>query len=285
MTTGTRKSVQPPTPPVFHIRPVSAWSLPDFREMWAYRDLLLTLVFRDIMVRYKQSVVGVLWAVIQPVTMMVVFTVIFGNFAKMPSDGAPYAVFAFAALVPWQLFQRALTQGTASLVALNAVMTKVYFPRVFAPLASVLAGLIDFAIALAVLVALLMWYGIMPGWKLALLPVFIVITVFTALALSLWLSGLNVAYRDVGHAMPFLSQIWMFATPIVWPLAVVPEQWRWIAMLNPMAGVVEGFRWALLDRPPPDPFLLAISFCVIAALAASGLYYFNRVQSTFADRV
>ena len=271
--------------PVFHIRPVSAWSLPDLTEMWAYRDLLLILVLRDLKVRYKQSVIGVLWAVIQPVTMMVVFTVIFGSFAKMPSDGAPYAVFAFAALVPWQLFQRALTQGAASLVSLNAVMTKVYFPRIFAPLAAVLSGLVDFVIALVVLLILLASYGIMPGWKLMLVPVFVAIAVLTALSLSLWLSGLNVAYRDVEHAMPFLAQIWMFSTPIVWPLSIIPQEWRWVAMLNPMAGVVEGFRWSLLDRPPPDPMLMVVSFTVIMLLSAGGLYYFNRVQSTFADRV
>lgn len=273
------------TLPLFHVKPVSAWSLPDWQEVWAYRDLLLILITRDLKVRYKQSVIGVLWAVIQPVMMMIVFTVIFGQFVKMPSDGAPYAVFAFAALVPWQLFQRALTQGAASLVSLNAVMSKVYFPRIFAPLAAVLSGLVDFAIAFLVLVVLLATYGIMPGWKLLLVPVFVAISVLTALSLSLWLSAVNVAYRDVEHAMPFLTQIWMFATPIVWPLSIVPAEWRWLAMLNPMTGVVEGFRWLLLDRPPPDPLLISVSLCVIVLLFVGGLYYFNRVQSTFADQV
>ena len=241
---------------------------------------------RDIRIRYKQSVVGILWAVIQPVMTMIVFTLLFGRLAKIPSDGIPYPVFAFAALVPWQLFQRALTQASASLVTFNAIMTKVYFPRLFAPLSSILSGFVDFTIAFVVLLGMMVWYGILPGPQIVILPVFIVIALLTALAVSLWLSALNVAYRDVEHALPFFAQIWLFVTPVVYPVSLVPAEWRWLVMLNPMAGVIEGFRWALLgNRPPPDFSLLAISTMATAVLLVGGLYYFNRVQMTYADRV
>ncbi len=272
--------------PITVIRPASAWQLPDFREMWAYRDLLSVLALRDVRVRYKQSVVGILWAVIQPVMTMVVFSLLFGRLARIPSDGIPYPIFAFAALVPWQLFHRALTQGSTSLVTFNTMMTKVYFPRLFAPLSSILSGLVDFAIALAVLFALMAWYRIVPGPQVAMIPVFVAVVLLTALAVSLWLSALNVAYRDVEHALPFLAQLWMFVTPIVYPVSLVPQEWRWLVMLNPMASVIEGFRWALLGSPAaPDPFLVGISVATMMALLAGGLCYFNRIQMTYADRV
>lgn len=279
-------SPEHPALPVTEIKPVGAWQLPDFRELWDFRELLLTLALRDIKIRYKQSVIGILWAVIQPVMTMVVFTVLFGKLAQMPSDGVPYPVFAFAALVPWQLFQRALTQGSSSLVTFNAMMSKVYFPRMFAPLSSILSGLVDFGIAFLVLLLLLAWYQVSPGPGIVLLPAFVLLALLSALAISLWLSALNVAYRDVEYALPFLAQIWMFLTPVIYPVALVPEQWRWLVMLNPMAGVIEGFRWGLLGRSaPPDPLLVAVSGGMMLVLLFGGFFYFNRVQMTYADRV
>jgi lipopolysaccharide transport system permease protein len=198
----------------------------------------------------------------------------------------PYAVFTFVALVPWQLFQRALTQASLSMVTLNSMMTKVYFPRMFAPLSSILSGLIDFLIAFVVLLGLMVWYGVYPGPQIVFLPFFVALALLTAFAVSLWLSSLNVSYRDVGYALPFLAQIWMFVTPVVYPVSLVPEKWRWLVMLNPMAGVIEGFRWSLLNRlNPPDMLLVGISTLAMLVLLTGGLFYFNRTQMTYADRV
>jgi lipopolysaccharide transport system permease protein len=271
---------------VVHIVPARTWELPNLREMWSYRDLLIILSLRDIQIRYKQSAIGIIWAVLQPVMSMVVFTLLFGRLAKMPSDGLPYAVFTFVALVPWQLFQRALTQASLSMVTLNSMMTKVYFPRMFAPLSSILSGLIDFLIAFVVLLGLMLWYGVYPGPQIVFLPFFVALALLTAFAVSLWLSSLNVSYRDVGYALPFLAQIWMFVTPVVYPVSLVPEKWRWLVMLNPMAGVIEGFRWSLLNRlNPPDMLLVGISTLAMLVLLTGGLFYFNRTQMTYADRV
>ena len=271
---------------VVHIVPARTWELPNLREMWSYRDLLIILSLRDIQIRYKQSAIGIIWAVLQPVMSMVVFTLLFGRLAKMPSDGLPYAVFTFVALVPWQLFQRALTQASLSMVTLNSMMTKVYFPRMFAPLSSILSGLIDFLIAFVVLLGLMVWYGVYPGLQIVFLPFFVALALLTAFAVSLWLSSLNVSYRDVGYALPFLAQIWMFVTPVVYPVSLVPEKWRWLVMLNPMAGVIEGFRWSLLNRlNPPDMLLVGISTLAMLVLLTGGLFYFNRTQMTYADRV
>jgi lipopolysaccharide transport system permease protein len=271
---------------VVHIVPARTWELPNLREMWSYRDLLIILSLRDIQIRYKQSAIGIIWAVLQPVMSMVVFTLLFGRLAKMPSDGLPYAVFTFVALVPWQLFQRALTQASLSMVTLNSMMTKVYFPRMFAPLSSILSGLIDFLIAFVVLLGLMVWYGVYPGPQIVFLPFFVALALLTAFAVSLWLSSLNVSYRDVGYALPFLAQIWMFVTPVVYPVSLVPEKWRWLVMLNPMAGVIEGFRWSLLNRlNPPDMLLVGISTLAMLVLLTGGLFYFNRTQMTYADRV
>jgi len=268
------------------IRPARSWELPDLREMWAYRDLLYILSLRDIQIRYKQSAIGIMWAVLQPVMTMVVFTLLFGRLAKMPSDGIPYPVFTFVALVPWQLFQRALTQGSMSMVTLNSMMSKVYFPRLFAPLSSILSGLVDFLVAFAVLLGLMVWYGVYPGPQIVFLPLLVLLALVSAFAVSLWLSTLNVSYRDVGYALPFLAQIWMLVTPVVYPVAVVPSEWRWLVMLNPMAGVIEGFRWSLLNRTsPPDLLLVGISALAMIMLLAGGLLYFNRGQMTYADRV
>lgn len=268
------------------IEPARRWELPNFREFWFYRGLLLVLAVRDIQVRYKQTVIGIAWAVLQPVITMVVFTVIFGRMAKFPSDGLPYPIFAYAALLPWQFFAKALTQGSTSLVSLGSMMSKIYFPRIIAPLASILSGAVDFAIAFVILLGLMAWYGVYPGWAIVTLPLFLIMAVVTSLGVSLWLSGLNVRYRDVQFALPFLAQIWMFLTPVVYPVSMVPEEWRLIYMVNPMAGVIEGFRWALLGtETAPDPLALSISGGVMVLLMVGGLIYFSTTEKNFADRL
>lgn len=269
---------------IIQARPHLGW--PDFRELWKFRELLLVLTARDIKVRYKQTAVGILWAALQPFLTMVVFTLIFGKMARLPSEGLPYAVFAMAGLLPWQLFARALMQGSFSLVHMQAMMTKVYFPRLIAPLAEILAGLVDFAIAFVILLGIMAWYGTVPGPQVVALPAFVLLAIVTSLAVALWLSAVNVEYRDVQYALPFVTQLWMFATPVVYPLSVVPNEWRWLLMLNPMTIVVEGFRWSLLGKIwAIDPTNVVISFLCISIVLVLGLRHFDRVQRTFADRV
>ena len=267
------------------IEPRRAWRLLDFRELWAYRELLWVLAGRDIRVRYKQTVLGAAWAVLQPVMTMLVFSVFFGDLAKVPSDGIPYPVFAFAALLPWQLFARSLTESGNSLVGNQSLITKVYFPRLVIPMSAVLAGLVDFAIAFVVRVGMMWYYAIVPTIAVLLLPLFVLFTVVTALAVGLWLSSLNVKYRDVRHSIPFLAQFWMFATPVAYPSSLVPESWRALYGLNPMAGVVEGFRWALLGKSEGPGPMVAVSAAAVAVLLIGGLMYFRRVERTFADVV
>lgn len=257
----------------------------NLRDVWTYRELLFFLVWRDVKVRYKQTVLGAAWAILQPVMTMVVFSVFFGRLAKMPSDGIPYPVFAFAALLPWQLFAHALSESSNSLVGSQHLITKVYFPRLIVPLAAVLAGLVDFAIAFAVLLALMWYYGIVPTAAIALLPLFVVFAIMTALAVGLWLSALNVKYRDVRYTIPFLTQLWMFATPVAYPSSLVPQHWRALFGLNPMAGVVEGFRWALLGKAEGPGPLLAMSVVAVVLLLVGGLMYFRQMETTFADLV
>jgi len=262
------------------------WAIPDLREIWTYRELLWTLTLRDIRVRYKQTVIGIAWAVLQPLMTMVVFTVIFGGLAKLPSDGKPFAVFTMVAILPWQFFARALVEGSTSLVDMKGMLSKVYFPRLLAPLSSILAGLIDLAIAFMILIGLLFWYGIVPGWALVTLPLFILLAILTALGVSLWLSAVNVHFRDVQHTLPFLAQIWMFVTPVVYSRSLVPEHWQMLYMLNPMAGVVEGFRWALLgEHVPPEPVQMAMSIGVTLVVVITGLFYFERVEKNFVDHL
>jgi lipopolysaccharide transport system permease protein len=257
----------------------------NLRDVWAYRELLYFLVWRDVKVRYKQTVLGAAWAILQPVMAMVVFSIFFGRFAKMPSDGVPYPVFAFAALLPWQLFAYALSESANSLVGSQNLITKVYFPRLIVPLASVLAGLVDFAVAVIVLLGLMWHYGIVPTRAVVLLPLFVALALATALAVGLWLSSLNVKYRDVRHTIPFLTQFWLFATPVAYPTSIVPERWRALLGLNPMAGVVEGFRWALLGKAEGPGPLLAVSVIVVALMLVGGLMYFRQTERTFADLV
>jgi homopolymeric O-antigen transport system permease protein len=252
------------------------------REMWDSRELLYFLVWRDFKVRYKQTVLGAAWAVIQPLLTMIIFTVVFGRLARLPSDGMPYPIFAYCALVPWTYFATALTQSSNSLVDQSRVITKVYFPRLLVPLASVISGLVDLAITMVVLLGMLLYYGIVPTLAVLTLPLFILLAMLTALAVGLWLSALNVRYRDVRHTIPFLIQVWLFATPVAYSGSLVPERWRTVYGLNPMAGVVGGFRWALLGREAPGPLLL-VSVLTVVVIAAGGLFYFRRMEQSFAD--
>lgn len=258
----------------------------NLRDLWEYRELLYFLVWRDIKVRYKRTVLGAAWAVIQPALTMAVFSVFFGRLAKVPSDGIPYPVFAFAALVPWQLFAYSLTESANSLVSNQNLISKVYFPRLVVPISAVLAGMADFGISFLVLLGLMAWYGIVPSpAAVVLLPLFVLLAVTTALAVGLWLSALNVKYRDVRYTIPFLTQFWMFATPVAYPSSMVPEPWRTLCGLNPMAGVVEGFRWVLLGRSAGPGPLLAVSVVVVAVMLFGGLVYFRRTEAVFADIV
>jgi lipopolysaccharide transport system permease protein len=270
--------------PTFSIDPPSGWTSIGFRELWDYRELLYFLTLRDIKVRYKQTALGAAWAVIQPVFMMVVFSLFFGRLAKVPSDGIPYPIFTFCALLPWQLFAHALTESSNSLVANERLITKVYFPRLVVPMAAVLGGLVDFAVAFVILLAMMFYYGIVPTWAIVTLPAFILLAIMTALGVGLWLSALNVQYRDVRYTINFLIQFWLFATPVAYPSSIVPERWRALYGLNPMAGVVEGFRWALLGNKPPGA-MLAVSIAVVIAILIGGLYYFRRMEQQFADVV
>jgi lipopolysaccharide transport system permease protein len=268
---------------VLVIRPSRGWLNLNLRELWAYRELLYFLVWRDIKVRYKQTALGAAWAVLQPVLTMLVFSVFFGRLAKVPSDGIPYPVFAYAALLPWQLFAYALTESANSLVSSQNLIKKVYFPRLVVPISSVLAGLVDFAISFCVLLCLMLYYRIVPTWAVLMLPVFVLFALATALAVGLWLSALNVEFRDVRYTIPFLTQFWMFATPVAYPSSLVPERWRPLLGLNPMAGVVDGFRWALLGQSTSPGPLLWVSIAAVAVLLMGGLMYFKRMESTFAD--
>jgi lipopolysaccharide transport system permease protein len=257
----------------------------ELSELWEYRELLYFLVWRDIKVRYKQTALGAAWAVMQPLFMMVVFSLFFGRLAKIPSDGIPYPVFTFCALIPWQLFANALTESSNSLIGNQNLITKVYFARLVIPIAAVLSGLLDFLIAFTILLGMMLYYGIVPGWPIVALPAFILLAILTALAVGLWLSALNVQFRDVRYTMNFLVQFWLFATPVAYPSSIVPEQWRALYGINPMVGVVEGFRWALLGRSQPPGAMLWVSVLVVSALLIGGLYYFRRMEQEFADIV
>ena len=271
--------------PLTVIEPTRGAAPLDLRELWEYRELLYFLVWRDVKVRYKQTALGAAWAILQPVLTMIVFSIFFGNLAKVPSDGVPYPIFTYAALLPWQLFAHALTESANSLVTNQHLVTKVYFPRVVIPAAAVLAGLVDFAIAFVVLLGLMLFYGIVPTLAILTLPFFVVLAIATALALGLWLSALNVRYRDVRHTIPFLTQFGMFATPIADSSSLLSEPWHTLYGLNPMAGVVEGFRWALLGTQQGTSPLVLVSIASVVVLLWGGLVYFRRTERTFADIV
>ena len=253
------------------------------RDVWEYRELLVFLVWRDIKVRYKQTALGAGWAVIQPFMMMVVFSIFLGHLAKVPSDGVPYPLFVFAGLVPWTFFAQALGGASNSLVGNANLISKVYFPRLIMPFSTAASFLVDLVIALGLLGAIMAWYGRAPTVQILLLPVLVLLALVAALAVGIWLSALNVRYRDVRYAVPFLVQLWMFATPVAYAASLVPDRWRWVYAINPMTGVVEGFRWALIDTGSAPGLVLVVSAAATVALLVSGLFYFRRVERTFAD--
>ena len=267
------------------IEPSHGWTSLKLHEIWPYRELLYFLVWRDVKVHYKQTAIGVGWTILQPLLTMVVFTMIFGHFAKVPSDGVPYPVFTYTALLPWNLFSGGLNRCTLSLVGSANLITKIYFPRLIVPVSSVISGTIDFAISFVFLLGIMLWYHVVPSWGALALPIFFLLAVVTALAVGLWLSAINVRYRDVGQAIPFLIQVWTFLSPVAYPLSLVPEKWRLLYSLNPMVGVIEGFRWALLGKESPDFLAIAISSVVVLVALTGGLFYFKRVERTFADVV
>jgi len=271
------------TLPVIRIEPARGWFALDLRELWAYRELVAFLIWRDIKVRYKQTVLGVLWAIIQPVGTMVLFTVIFGRLAKLPSDGVPYPIFTLAALLPWQLFSSALLGAATSVVGSAGLITKVYFPRLVVPIAAVAANLVDFGVSLVLLVALMAWYGVVPTAAVVLLPAFVFLAVVTAFAAGLWLAALNVKYRDVRYLLPYLTQVLLFASPVAYSTSMIESPvWRTVYGLNPMAGIIQGFRWALLGAQPPADLILP-GVIVTGLLLAGGLVYFRHTEDTFAD--
>jgi homopolymeric O-antigen transport system permease protein len=277
-----------PTPvhgiePVTRVEPPSLWRSLDLGEIWHHRELLYFLALRDVKVRYKQTAFGVGWALLQPVLMVLLFSLVFGRLVKIPSAGLPYPVFVFAALVPWTFFANAVTAGSNSVVATPNLVTKIYFPRVLMPTASVLSGLPDVAIASAVLLVTTLAYGIVPGPQALLLLPLLLLAMLTATGVALWLGALNVEYRDVRYTLPFLIQLWLFATPVVYPSSLAGEPWQTIMGINPMAGVVEGFRWALLDAQPAPGALLLASIGAAVAVFATGFVYFRRVEDRFAD--
>jgi len=271
--------------PYLRIEPSTGWVGIKLSELWAYRELLYFLIWRDVKVRYKQTVLGATWAVIQPLFTMLVFSLFFGKLAKMPSDGIPYPIFSFTALVPWAFFAHGLGQTTGSLVGSSNLITKVYFPRLVIPIASVLSGLVAFMIAFGVLIVMMLYYGILPTINTLWLPVFLLLALVTSLGVGLWLSVLNVEYRDVRYVLPFITQFWMFATPIAYPSSLLSEPWRTIYGLNPMVGVVEGFRWALLGANTAPGPTIAVSALAAFGILVGGAFYFRRMEKKFADFV
>ena len=267
------------------IEPSRGWLSLNLHELWTYRELLYFLVWRDVKVRYKQTAIGAAWAVLQPLLTMLIFFVVFKKFANIPSDGLPYSIFAYTALLPWSLFAGAVNRSSISIVGQAKVITKVYFPRLMVPLSATVSGLVDFGVAFILLIGMMVWFGVYPGWGVLALPLFLLLALSTALAVGLWLSALNVEYRDVGHAIPFLVQLWMFASPIAYPMSLVPDRWRLLYSFNPLAGVIEGFRWALLGKQSPDFGVIAVSAVAVLALFFTGMIYFKRMERTFADVV
>lgn len=271
------------TIPITIIEPKKGWIPIDLKEIWNYRELLYFLTKRDIKVRYKQTVLGGLWAIIQPVFTMVVFTLFFGRLAKMPSDGIPYPIFVYAGLLPWTYFANALSTSGNSLVGSANLITKVYFPRLIIPASASLAGLLDFFIAMLVMGAMMIYYQVVPSIGILLFPFLVGLTFLCAVGVGLWLSALNVQYRDIRYVIPFLIQLWMFVSPVIYPVSMVPQKYQWLLALNPMGGVIEAYRASLLGHMPINWFLLGLSTAIIIILFLSGLYYFRRMEKTFAD--
>jgi lipopolysaccharide transport system permease protein len=267
------------------LRPSRGWRSLNLGELWKNRELMYFLTWRDIKVRYKQTVLGASWAILQPLLSMVVFSIFFGGLLNVPSEGVPYPVFSYAGLLPWGVFAKALNDTSRSVVANRAMITKIYFPRMLIPLASVLSGLVDFSIAFVVLLGMMWYFHIPPTANIWTLPLFLILALITALGVGMWLSALNALYRDIGYIIPFLTQFWFYITPVVYPASEIPEGWRYLYALNPMVGVVEGFRWALLDTTTPPGPLIAVSAAIAILILITGMFYFRRMERTFADMV
>lgn len=290
----SESSITPHNPEeVLILRPSRGWSALNLGDLWRYRELIYFLIWRDVKVRYKQTALGASWAILQPIITMVVFTLLFGRLAKMPSDGIPYPLFSYTGLLPWGLFTKAIGDAGRSMVTNRSMITKVYFPRLSIPLSSVLAGLVDFGLSFLVLVGMILVYNYVPALEyqvvitpaILTLPLFLLLALVTSLGVGLWLSALNVQYRDVNYILPFLTQFWLFITPIAYPASMIPEKWQLLYSLNPMTGVVEGFRWALLGvKEAPSP-MIAISSVIAILLLVTGLFYFRRMERTFADEI
>ncbi len=270
--------------PKIIIRPPSGWMPIDLKELWAYRELIYTFSTRDIKVRYKQTALGAAWAIIQPLFAMVVFTIFFGGLAKIPSEGIPYPIFSYSALLPWTLFAEGVSRSTSSMISNANIMTKVYFPRMIMPISGIISPLVDFAVAFIFLIGMILYYGFVPTTNIIWLPAFILLALATSLGVGLWLSALNVQYRDFQYTVPFLIQIWLYASPVVYASSLVPDKYRMIYGLNPMAGVIEGFRWALLGTEPPS-YMVFVSVMMVVLILISGSYYFKRMEKNFADIV
>lgn len=271
--------------PLIKIRPSKGWVALNLRDLWVYRELLYFLTWRDIKVRYKQTVLGASWAIIQPLFTMLIFTLFFGKLAKIPSDGVPYPIFAYAGLLPWMFFANAVTSSGNSLVGSSNLITKVYFPRMIIPGAAVAAGLVDFAIACVVLGGLMIYYSVALTWSLLVLPLLVALTALLALGVGMWISAMNVRYRDVRYALPFLIQLWMFASPVIYPASLMPEKWRWVLWLNPLTGIIEGFRSALFGVNEFNSAALGLSTVITLAVLVYSAYTFRRMERVFADIV
>jgi lipopolysaccharide transport system permease protein len=285
-TTGNIERVATlPAPPVVHISPPTRWWVLPLAELWEYRELLYFYVWRELKVRYKQTAVGALWAVLQPLMTMLVFSLFFGKLAHIPSGGLPYPIFYYSALLPWTYFAGALQNSTNKVVDNQYVITKVYFPRLILPISAVLSGLVDFCVSFCMFIVLMVYYKMHATAASTLLPLFLLLAVLTALGVGLWLSALNAIYRDVRYVVPFLVQFWMFASPVVYPSSLVPAKWRPLYGLNPMAGVIEGFRWSLTGQGDPPGRMILVSAAMVVVLVVTGMMYFQSMETKIADVV
>ena len=268
---------------IYLIRPSKGWRFLNLKELWQFRELIYFLIWRDVKVRYKQTVIGAAWSILKPVMTMVVFTVVFNKFAKIDSEGLPYPIFAFAGLLAWNFFSESISRGSMGLVGNAHLISKVYFPRLIIPLASVTTPVVDFILSFLVFIGMMIWFGIRPGYGIFYVPLFLFFTLITALGVSLWLSAINVRYRDVSYTIPVMIQFWLYASPVAYPVSLVPEKWRFFYSLNPMVSVIEGFRWALLGKEIPDFSVMVTSGVIVFVLLCSGVLYFKRTERTFAD--
>jgi lipopolysaccharide transport system permease protein len=283
MSPASQADTVAPPPPLLRITPPGRWWVIPAAELWQARELVYFFVWRDVKVRYKQTAIGAAWAVLQPLLAMLVFTLFFGKLAHIPSEGLPYQVFVFAGLLPWMYFAVSLQNATNTIVENQRIITKVYFPRLVLPLSAVLSGLVDFAISFSIFAVMMVYYHIRPGLQILWLPAFLLLAVLTALGVGLWLSALNAIYRDVRYVLPFLVQLWLFASPVIYPPSLMSDKWRWLFGLNPMAGVIEGFRWSLAGRGDPPGRLILVSSCIVVVILLTGLAYFQKMETVIAD--